>query len=121
MLSGTGEVAFGALRYGVKRREWVKSRSQVPRRDGWLRMGTEDQEAPEGIDKGVRLKRVNRQQMIMRAVDVEKLIEPDHPAWAIWESVGPARPERVSGGDRGGGRRGGRRRRLCGAWPDAGR
>jgi len=35
-----------------------------------------------------RLQRVNRQQMILRAVDVEKLIAPDHPARAIWELVG---------------------------------
>jgi transposase len=35
-----------------------------------------------------RLKRVNRQQMVLRAVDVEKLIEADHVARAIWELVG---------------------------------
>jgi len=35
-----------------------------------------------------RLQRVNRQQMILRAVDVEKLIAADHPARAIWELVG---------------------------------
>ncbi|HEV2690341.1 MAG TPA: IS1182 family transposase, partial [Bryobacteraceae bacterium] len=35
-----------------------------------------------------RLQRVNRQQMILRAVDVEKLIAPDHTARAIWELVG---------------------------------
>lgn len=35
-----------------------------------------------------RLKRVNRQQMVLRAVDVEKLIEADHAARAIWELVG---------------------------------
>src|SRR5712692_7660172 len=35
-----------------------------------------------------RLKRVNRQQMVLRAVDVEQLIEPDHVARAIWELVG---------------------------------
>jgi len=40
------------------------------------------------MNKELRLKRVNRQQMILRAVDVEKLIEPDHPARAIWELVG---------------------------------
>jgi transposase len=31
---------------------------------------------------------VNRQQMSWRAVDVEKLIGEDHPAWAIWTLVG---------------------------------
>ncbi len=35
-----------------------------------------------------RLKWVNRQQMVLRAVDVEKLIEADHVARAIWELVG---------------------------------
>ncbi len=39
-------------------------------------------------ERELRLKAVNRQQMILRAVDVEKLIEPDHPARAIWELVG---------------------------------
>jgi transposase len=41
-----------------------------------------------GEERELRLKRVNRQQMMLRAVDVEKLIEPDHPARAIWELVG---------------------------------
>jgi transposase len=36
----------------------------------------------------VRLKYVNRQQMILRAIDVERLIAADHPARAIWELVG---------------------------------
>ncbi|MGH9397799.1 MAG: hypothetical protein ACRD18_13245 [Terriglobia bacterium] len=35
-----------------------------------------------------RLERVNRQQMVWRAVDVERLIGEDHPARAIWELVG---------------------------------
>jgi transposase len=35
-----------------------------------------------------RLERVNRQQMVWRTVDVERLIEEDHPARAIWELVG---------------------------------
>ena len=35
-----------------------------------------------------RLQQVNRDQMILRAVDVEKLIAADHPARAIWELVG---------------------------------
>ena len=41
-----------------------------------------------GSKRELRLKRINRQQMILRAVDVEKLIEPDHTARAIWELVG---------------------------------
>jgi len=35
-----------------------------------------------------RMKRVERNQMILRAVNVEKLIKDDHPARAIWEFVG---------------------------------
>jgi len=35
-----------------------------------------------------RLKIVNRQQMLLRTVDVERLIEPDHAARCIWEFVG---------------------------------
>ena len=34
------------------------------------------------------MKVVNRQQMLWRAVDVEKLIEPEPRARAIWELVG---------------------------------
>ena len=72
----------------AKRQGWVKGRSQVPREGGSSRMGAEEQPGPEGIRKEVRLKGVNRQQMILRAVDVEKLIEPEHPGRAIWELVG---------------------------------
>jgi transposase len=36
----------------------------------------------------VRLKEVDRNQLLMRTVDVERLIEEDHPARAIWEFVG---------------------------------
>jgi len=35
-----------------------------------------------------RLKPINRQQMVLRAVDVEQLIGPEHPARSIWELVG---------------------------------
>lgn len=38
--------------------------------------------------KELRLRVANRQQMILRAVDVEKLIESEHAARAIWELVG---------------------------------
>ena len=51
-------------------------------------MSEEEQAGPEGIGKELRLKRVNRRQMILRAVDVEKLIEAEHAARAIWELVG---------------------------------
>jgi transposase len=39
-------------------------------------------------ERELRLKRVNRQQMVLRAVDVERLIEADHVARAIWALVG---------------------------------
>jgi hypothetical protein len=42
----------------------------------------------EGEPPARRQQRVNRQQMILRAIDVEKLIAADHPARAIWELVG---------------------------------
>jgi transposase len=35
-----------------------------------------------------RLKPVNRKQLLLRTVDVEKLVEPDHRVRAIWELVG---------------------------------
>lgn len=50
-----------------------------------------DLEKPLGAGESSRerrLKPVNRQQMILRAVEVERLIEPDHAARAIWELVG---------------------------------
>src|SRR5438477_7331015 len=34
-----------------------------------------------------RLKPINRQQMIMRSIDIEKLVEADHPVRAIWEML----------------------------------
>lgn len=45
--------------------------------------------SPQGaVGGGARLKLVDRNQMMMRPVDVERLIEEDHPARAIWEFVG---------------------------------
>lgn len=42
----------------------------------------------EGRVRRVRLKPVNRQQMVLRAVEVEKLVPEDHEVRAIWEFVG---------------------------------
>jgi transposase len=36
----------------------------------------------------VRLRRINRQQMVLRPVEVEKLVPEDHEVRAIWEFVG---------------------------------
>ena len=46
-----------------------------------------EHEARVGGDGRPRLKRVNRQQLLLRTVDVENLIPPEHPARAIWEFV----------------------------------
>lgn len=42
----------------------------------------------EASAKPARLKPINRKQLMLRPVDVESLIEQDHPARAIWEFVG---------------------------------
>jgi len=42
----------------------------------------------EDVKGTPRLKPVNRQQLMFRAVDVEQLIEEDHPARAIWAFTG---------------------------------
>lgn len=44
--------------------------------------------APEEERGEPRLKRINRQQLLLRTVDVEQLVEPDHRVRAIWELVG---------------------------------
>ncbi len=45
--------------------------------------------APVPAAKGLpRVKPVDRSQMVLQTVDVEQLIEEDHPARAIWEFVG---------------------------------
>ena len=44
---------------------------------------------PEGEPpRRVRRKEINRQQLLLRPVEVEKLVEEDHPVRAIWELVG---------------------------------
>ena len=44
---------------------------------------------PEGEPpRRVRRKEINRQQLLLRPVEVEKLVEKDHPVRAIWELVG---------------------------------
>jgi transposase len=44
--------------------------------------------AGEGEESRRRLKAIDRKQLVLRPVDVERLIEDDHPARAIWELVG---------------------------------
>jgi len=44
---------------------------------------------PQGEqERRVRRKEINRQQMVLRPVEVEKLVDLDHPVRAIWELVG---------------------------------
>jgi len=45
--------------------------------------------SPKGKgQRPIRSKPINRQQMLLRPVEVEKLVEEDHPVRAIWELVG---------------------------------
>jgi transposase len=44
--------------------------------------------AAQAPEPRARIKPVERNQMMMRPVDVERLIEEDHPARAIWEFIG---------------------------------
>src|SRR5580765_7491320 len=52
-----------------------------------LEVGQESKQTVRGVESP-RLKKPNREQMVMTTVDVEELIPADHPARAIWELVG---------------------------------
>jgi transposase len=55
----------------------------------WRPAEAETVEAPSAAgDRQPRLQLVNRNQLLWRAVDVEQLVGPDHPARAIWELMG---------------------------------
>jgi transposase len=56
----------------------------LPEMHLWLRPepGKTEDQAP------IRVKAVRRDQLVMRTVDVEQLVGPDHPARAIWELAG---------------------------------
>jgi transposase len=72
--------------------------SHEPDRSGWI----ERAEKPSGLDSAVaaglpltaperpkpRLKPINRQQLLLRTVEVEQLVPEDHEVRAIWELVG---------------------------------
>ena len=45
-------------------------------------------ELREGLNANPKLKVINRQQMMLRAIDVEGLVEADHAVRAIWELTG---------------------------------
>jgi transposase len=58
--------------------------ARLPKAGLWSRA-----EVPSAPDKpSVRVKAIRRDQLVFRSVDVEQLVEPDHPARAIWELVG---------------------------------
>ncbi len=44
----------------------------------------------------MRLKVVDRAQLLLRTVDVEQLTPEDHPARAIWDFVGQLDPSRYT-------------------------
>ena len=51
-------------------------------------MSTNTPNTPSTPAARPRLAAVNRRQLVMRTIDLELLIEEDHPARAIWELVG---------------------------------
>ena len=52
----------------------------------WPRPSVEDQ--PPADNRKARVKPIDRNQLLLRPVDVEQLIGPLHPARAIWELIG---------------------------------
>ena len=69
----------------------MSNADQKPQRAMWAEsaLPTRASEPGESAPKATpRLQPVNRQQMRWRAVDVERLVEPDHLARAIWEMTG---------------------------------
>ncbi|MGH9881630.1 MAG: hypothetical protein ACRD6N_09370 [Pyrinomonadaceae bacterium] len=53
-----------------------------------LMTAAEEQVAEESPQRQPRFEPVNREQLAFRTVDVEQLIEAEHPARAIWEFMG---------------------------------
>jgi hypothetical protein len=67
---------------GAEQQQTIWAESEWP-------AGLPEAEAQPGAPKGEpRFEAINRQQMVLRAVDVERLLEPDHLARAIWEMTG---------------------------------
>jgi transposase len=60
---------------------WPEARPEIPSPTPTPPERAEEREQP-------RLKPINRQQLLLRTVDVEQLVEPDHRVRAIWELVG---------------------------------
>jgi transposase len=56
--------------------------------EGELPVPPEPGEGEAGPKPPARFQPINRQQMVLRAVEVEQLVEPDHLVRAIWEMTG---------------------------------
>jgi len=54
----------------------------------WRQTEPEAPDRPPAGDRQPRLQPINRNQLLLRPVDVEQLIAPDHPARAIWDLLG---------------------------------
>jgi hypothetical protein len=54
---------------------------------------TAEKPAPVATPARPRVKPVDRSQLTWQMLDVERLIEPDHPARAIWELAGQVKLE----------------------------
>jgi len=48
----------------------------------------EDRSAKGQAQRAIRCKPIDRRQLMLRSVDVERLVEEGHPVRAIWELVG---------------------------------
>lgn len=67
----------------------MPSEGEMLQQEMWAEAGPETrQRTPEEERGQPRLKRVNRNQLLLRTVDVEPLVEPNHLVRAIWELVG---------------------------------
>lgn len=60
----------------------------------WSRREKEQSEEQSEEKPAARVKAVQRDQWVLRSVDVEQLLGPEHPARAIWELVGQCDLER---------------------------
>lgn len=67
--------------------QWMFTEGDSKQEEKGLESGEESNRTNEAADV-VRLKKPNREQMVMAAIDVEELIAADHAARAIWELVG---------------------------------
>lgn len=55
-----------------------------------------EDDAPTPETRKVRVQYVDRNQMVMECVDIERLVEKDHPVRAIWELIGDLNLDRFN-------------------------